>query len=89
MNRLGPRRCAMTTNSTELRKSLERRLAELSEEIRRYPTPIARCDEHLADLLERRSRVIDEIRRADVTQAHAPGCTATAVWINDGGFHAA
>ena len=79
----------MTTNSTEQRESLERRLAELSEEIRHYPTPIAHCDEHLADLLERRSRVLGGLRRADERQPHAPGCTATGIWINDGGFHAA
>ena len=40
--------------ANDSRQSLERRLAELSDEIRRYPTPIARCDEQLADLLERR-----------------------------------
>ena len=36
------------------------RLAELSDEIRRYPTPIARCDEQLTGLLEQRA-VIREI----------------------------
>jgi len=28
-----------------MRQDLERRIADLSDEIRRYPTPIARCDE--------------------------------------------
>lgn len=79
----------MTANSTASKETLERRLAELSEEIRRYPTPIARCDEQLADLLERRSRVLGELRRADERQPHARGCTATGTWINDGGFDAA
>ena len=32
--------------------SLEQRLAELSREIRDYPTPIARCDEQLTALRE-------------------------------------
>ena len=79
----------MTANSTASRETLERRLAELSEEIRHYPTPIARCDEHLADLLERRSRVLAELRRAEARPQHARGCTATGTWINDGGFDAA
>ena len=64
---------------------LQRRLAELSDEIRRYPTPIARCDEQLTALLEQRTQVIERIRRA------APGaaaCTPENTWINDGGFNA-
>ena len=36
----------------------EQRIAELSEEIRNYPTPIARCDEQLTALIEQRSRPI-------------------------------
>jgi hypothetical protein len=60
---------------------LERRIAELSEEIRRYPTPIARCDEHLAALLEERSRLIA------ITEQQS--CSAEALWTNDGGFNAA
>jgi chorismate mutase len=44
---------------------LERRIAELSEEIRRYPTPIARCDEQLAALLEERSRLLNELKKHD------------------------
>ena len=60
---------------------LERRIAQLSEEIRRYPGPIARCDEQLAALLEERSRLLSEFQRQ--------GCSAEALWINDGGFDAA
>jgi hypothetical protein len=60
---------------------LERRIAQLSEEIRRYPGPIARCDEHLTALLEERSRLLSEIQRQ--------GCSAEALRINDGGFDAA
>ena len=47
--------------ANESRQVLQRRFAELSEEIRRYPTPIARCDEQLLDLLERRSRLLAEL----------------------------
>jgi len=75
--------------ANDSRQSLERRLAELSDEIRHYPTPIARCDEQLADLLERRSRVLAELRAAEDRQPAASGCTQAGIWINDGGFDAA
>ena len=61
---------------------LQRRLAELSEEIRSYPTPIARCDEQLAGLLEERSKIIKALEKQG-------GCTPLATWTNDGGFNAA
>jgi hypothetical protein len=60
---------------------IEKRIAELSEEIRRYPTPIARCDEHLPALLEERSRLMSELEKQR--------CSAEALWTNDGGFDAA
>ena len=41
-----------------MKQQIELRIAELSEEIRNYPTPIARCDEQLAALLEERARLI-------------------------------
>ncbi len=63
---------------------LERRLAELNLEIRSYPTPIARCDEQLAGLLEERSLLVLKL-----TQSREAGCTPLALWINDGGFHGA
>ena len=62
--------------------SLSRRLAELSEEIRHYPTPIARCDVQLTALIEERSRILEELQKPS-------GCTPEAVWTNDGGFNAA
>ncbi|MBI3375691.1 MAG: hypothetical protein HY017_28580 [Betaproteobacteria bacterium] len=65
---------------------LERRIAELSEEIRCYPTPIARCDEQLSDLLERRARLVEQLKR---TAAHSGGCSPLANWLNDGGYDAA
>ena len=47
--------------STDEANRLERRLAELSQQVREYPTPIARCDEQLAALLEERTRVLEEL----------------------------
>ena len=60
---------------------LEARIAQLSQEIRLYPGPIARCDEHLSALLEERARLLSELQRQ--------GCSAEALWVNDGGFDAA
>lgn len=74
--------------ANDARRSLERQLSELSEEIRHYPTPIARCDEQLADLLERRARVLAALRSREDEPA-APGCTPEGIWVNDGGFDAA
>jgi len=64
-----------------MKEILQRRIAELSEEIRHYPTPIARCDLHLPALLEERARLIEELNGL-------PTCTPEAVWANDGGFNA-
>jgi hypothetical protein len=57
--------------------NLERRIQGLSMEIRNYPTPIARCDEQLAALLEERARLIALQRR--------PACEPLELWVNDGG----
>lgn len=65
------------------RAALERAIARLSEEIRHYPTPIARCDEQLTALIEERSRLLNLL---DETQNP---CAAEALWANDGGFNAA
>ena len=67
-----------------MKESLQKRLAELSFEIRNYPTPIARCDEQLAALLDERSGLIQKLATLGET-----GCSPLALWINDGGFHAA
>ena len=56
---------------------LEQKLAELNEEIRNYPGPIARCDQHLPALLEERSKLIAEL-------AHE-SCPPEARWGHDGG----
>jgi hypothetical protein len=67
-----------------MKESLQKRLAELSLEIRNYPTPIARCDEQLAALLDERSGLIQKLQTSGES-----GCSPLALWINDGGFHAA
>jgi len=59
---------------------LEQRIAEISEVIRNYPGPIARCDEHLPALLEERSRLISQLEKQS--------CSAEALWTNDGGTNA-
>ncbi|MDH4326458.1 MAG: hypothetical protein OEW90_20155 [Betaproteobacteria bacterium] len=40
---------------------LRRRIDALSQEIRDYPTPIARCDEQLTQLLEERARLMAQL----------------------------
>jgi len=57
--------------------NLERRIRDLSLEIRSYPTPIARCDEQLAALLEERARLIELLERL--------ACEPLELWVNDGG----
>jgi hypothetical protein len=60
---------------------LEERIAQLSDEIRHYPTPIARCDEQLTALIEQRSKLHFELEKEC--------CSPEALWTNDGGFNAA
>jgi MoxR-like ATPase len=47
---------------SELKTYLERRSKELSDEVRSYPTPIARCDEQLTKLIEQRAAAIDQLK---------------------------
>jgi hypothetical protein len=68
-----------------MRHELRQRIAELSEEIRRYPTPIARCDLQLPALLEERAQLMAELESLD----ERGSCSPAAVWTNDGGFNAA
>ena len=56
---------------------LQRRLAELNEEIRTYPGPIARCDQHLPALIDERAQVIRDLERES--------CPSEAHWGHDGG----
>ena len=62
-----------------------RRIDALSREIRSYPTPIARCDEQLAGLLEERARLIAALA---ALEAREP-CGPDARWTIDGGMNAA
>ena len=60
--------------------SVAQRIRELSEEIRNYPTPIARCDEQLTALIDERSRLLSLLNKNPATS-----CTPEAIWANDGG----
>ena len=64
---------------------VEERIAELSEEIRHYTTPIARCDEQLSALIEERSLLLSQL--SNISE-NGP-CAPLALWTNDGGFDAA
>jgi hypothetical protein len=68
-----------------MKKDIEARIDELSREIRAYPTPIARCDEQLAHLIEQRALLISKLRILE----EQTGCSPLATWTNDGGFHGA
>ena len=48
-----------------MKQELEQRIAELSAEIRNYPTPIARCDLHLPALLEERARLLEQLKELE------------------------
>ncbi|MGQ0651814.1 MAG: hypothetical protein ACT4P4_06035 [Betaproteobacteria bacterium] len=65
------------------RGELAARIASLCEEIRRYPGPIARCDEHLRALLQQRKEL------TEMLEQQPAGCTPLGIWDNEGGFHAA
>ena len=56
---------------------LQQRLEALNEEIRAYPGPIARCDQHLPALLEERARIMAELEHES--------CPPEARWGHDGG----
>jgi hypothetical protein len=47
---------------SKLKLYLYRRSKELSEEVRNYPTPIARCDEQLTKLIEQRAGAIHRLK---------------------------
>jgi hypothetical protein len=59
-----------------LRADLERRLRQLNEEISHYPGPIARCDQHLAALIETRSALFARLARVDELAAPAAAIDA-------------
>jgi hypothetical protein len=73
---LGP----LITAWSEFKSYLERRSRELNQEVRDYPTPIARCDEQLTKLIEQRTRAINNLKR--VTEAGPPqGDDADRRWL--------
>ena len=47
----------MSASPLEIRAELAARFRALDDEVRHYPTPIARCDEQLPALLEARAEV--------------------------------
>jgi hypothetical protein len=49
----------------DLQRHLQGRVARLNDEISHYPTPIARCDQHLAALLEQRSVLYGRLQQMD------------------------
>jgi hypothetical protein len=55
----------------EIRAHLEQRGASLSEAVRSYPTPIARCDEQLPGLLESRREVMQLLEASDAALVDA------------------
>jgi len=65
---------------SELKRYLERRSKDLNEEIRNYPTPIARCDEQLTRLIEQRARAVDQLRLM-VEAAPTPASLADRDWL--------
>ncbi len=56
---------------------LQKKLAELNEEIRTYPGPIALCDQHLPALLDERDKLMAELEHER--------CPPEARWGHDGG----
>jgi hypothetical protein len=46
-----------------LRRYLARQVELLNEEVRNYPTPIARCDDQLTGLLEQRATAAAQLQR--------------------------
>jgi predicted component of type VI protein secretion system len=53
----------------DLHRHLQGRVARLNDEISHYPTPIARCDQHLAALLEQRSALYARLHQMDELSA--------------------
>ena len=49
---------------TALRAALEARCRALHEEVRSYPTPIARCDEQLTHVIDQRDMAFGLLRAA-------------------------
>ena len=74
---------AVATSARAIRAYLQRRRAELNDEIRRYPTPIARCDVQLGGLVEERDAVTRLLRDADDVAVVREFAIAGAWWNDD------
>lgn len=55
--------------TARLGAALREHAAALAREVREYPTPIARCDDQLGGLLERRRRVFGALEELDALSA--------------------
>jgi hypothetical protein len=73
---------ATTQLRREIRACLEHRAAALSEAVRTYPTPIARCDEQLPALIESRREVARLLEEED-TALIAAFAAAAMRWDDD------
>lgn len=56
-----------------LHEYLERRSKALCDEVRNYPTPIARCDVQLTKLIEQRTRAIETLGLAQAADPARDG----------------
>src|SRR5215467_9161879 len=61
-----------------LRHHLEARFRQCCDELRHYPTPIARCDDQLPKLIEQRDHARAELERMTGIATTATGATANA-----------
>lgn len=68
----------------ELQAHLQGRAKRLNEEINRYPTPIARCDQHLAALLDLRAAVYSRLNRLETLPASVSALEAFLAAPTDG-----
>lgn len=73
---------ADATHAVAIRAYLERRRAALNEEIRHYPTPIARCDVQLGGLIDERDAATRLLRDADDASV-VQGFAVAGAWWND------
>jgi hypothetical protein len=63
-----------------LRDCLAARSRELQDEVRSYPTPIARCDEQLPQVIAERDAAVGRLRRASDLES-ARGTVARDEWL--------
>jgi hypothetical protein len=71
---------AAATPASAVRAYLERRRAALNDEIRHYPTPIARCDVQLGALIDERDAVTRVLREPDDAQVLRGFAAGTGWW---------